>query len=92
METEITKSNSSKGNLSQELIYYLDCIMIIKESPEFSLVMLLIKAEKEREGTLVTIYHWRAEGNQLWLSLLKMHPCLAQICRLSGDGLSWLSM
>lgn len=56
MESEITKSNSSKSNLSQKLIHYLDCIMTIKESPEFSLVMVLMRAEKEREGILVTIY------------------------------------
>lgn len=65
MESEIMKPNSSKGNLSQELIYYSDCIMLIKDSLEFSLVMVLIRAEKEREGTLVTIYQWRAEGNQM---------------------------
>lgn len=39
--------------------------MLIKDSLEFSLVMVLIRAEKEREGTLVTIYQWRAEGNQM---------------------------
>lgn len=44
---------SSKVDLSQELTHYLEYIMTIKEPPEFALVMMLIRAEEEREDSLV---------------------------------------